>query len=119
MSQQVITTILFELLDFAIRQSTNRHGDQEKYLKLREDLRKSLVAKINIESTLQPREDTPQTETTQDVEREEKYLKLRAEINEAVERTQEDDARDTGDTNPPATDEEPRADEAETAQPQD
>lgn len=47
MSEQLLVEIIFELLDLGIRLSTNRHGDQEKYVELRKKLRKELVAKAN------------------------------------------------------------------------
>jgi hypothetical protein len=47
MSNQLIATILFELLDLGIRMTENRHGDHEKYVLLREQLRKELVERAN------------------------------------------------------------------------
>lgn len=64
MNSQLITTILFELLDLGIRMTENRHGDHEKYVQLREQLRKELVEEANTPPTpLTPDErvSTPET----------------------------------------------------------
>lgn len=64
MNQALILTAVFELLDFAIRQTENRQGDHEKYIALRTQLRKELVAEAN-ESVSPSTETTNATETDQ------------------------------------------------------